>query len=160
MGHQVWVFVLRQLQPITFQLSGLPNMNPTISTSPVEQVSYLAYSRPNGQIDQNSRSSCNISCSRSEAISGHLRMFQASKDTELQGSSASSPCEKALAEARDVLLLFPMTPAKENLAPSQLSGRDSRTRAMKVVPRNARSATQSAARIFQSRQEEQQQHGS
>ncbi|CAL9201349.1 unnamed protein product [Musa hybrid cultivar] len=51
-------------------------------------------------------------------------------------------------------------PTYENLAPSQLSSRDSRTRAIKVVPRNARSAMQSAARIFQSRQEEQQQHGS
>ncbi|CAL9066383.1 unnamed protein product [Musa banksii] len=34
-----------------FPTYGPPNMNPTISTSPVEQVSNLACSRPNGQID-------------------------------------------------------------------------------------------------------------
>ncbi|CAL9079593.1 unnamed protein product, partial [Musa textilis] len=51
-------------------------------------------------------------------------------------------------------------PTYENLAPAQLSGRDSRTRAIKVVPRNARSATESSATIFQSVQEERQQCGS
>ncbi|RZR92424.1 hypothetical protein BHM03_00020721 [Ensete ventricosum] len=139
-----------------FPTYGLPTTNPTISTSPVEQVSNLACSRPNGQIDQNCRISCNISRPRSEAISGRLWMFRASKSTELQGSSASRPCEKAQAEARHVLPLFPMAPANENLASSQLCGRDSRTRAFKVVPCNVMSPTESAARIFQSIQEERQ----
>lgn len=142
-----------------FPAYGIPSMNPIVSTSAVEQVSNLACSRPNGHIDQHSMISCNMSHSRSEAISGCFLKFQASKDTELQASSASSPCEKAQTEASDVLPFFPMAPKKENLVcPSRSSGRDSQAQAIKVVPHNARSAIESAARIFQSIQEERLQH--
>ncbi|CAL9072235.1 unnamed protein product [Musa textilis] len=142
-----------------FPAYGIPSMNPIVSISAVEQVTNLACSRPNGHIDQRSMISCNMSHPRSEAISGCFLKFQASKDTELQASSASSPCEKAQTEASDVLPVFPMAPNKENLVcPSQSSGRDSQAQAIKVVPHNARSAIESAARIFQSIQEERLQH--
>ncbi|RWW09051.1 hypothetical protein GW17_00027476 [Ensete ventricosum] len=142
-----------------FPAYGIPSMNPIVSTSAVEQVTKLACSRPNGHVDQHSMISCNMSHPRSEEISGCFVKFQASKDTELQASSASSPCEKAQTEATDVLPLFPMAPNKENLVyPSRCSGRDSQAQAIKVVPHNARSAIESAARIFQSIQEERLQH--
>lgn len=133
---------------------GLPFANPVISSSAVEQVSPLPGSGPHGHIDQHSRGSCNMSHPKSDAFSCCFRKFQASKDSELQGSSASSPCDKAR-EERDALPLFPMAPATDGPnRPSQSSGRENQTRVIKVVPHNARSATESAARIFRSIQKE------
>nr|XP_029121136.1 protein HEADING DATE 3B isoform X2 [Elaeis guineensis] len=137
---------------------GLHVANPIISSSADEQVSPLPGSKPNIQIDRHSWSSGNMLHPRSEAFSGGLLRFQASKDSELQGSTASSPCEKAQ-EGTDALPLFPMAPATDGpTRSSQFSGRDNQNLVIKVVPHNARSATESAARIFRSIQEERQQH--
>ncbi|XP_038981244.1 protein HEADING DATE 3B isoform X2 [Phoenix dactylifera] len=132
---------------------GLPVVNPVISSSAVEQVNPWPGLGPHGQIDQHSRGSCNMSHPKSEAFSCFWK-FQASKDSELQGSTASSPCMKAQEES-DALPLFPMAPATDGPnRPSQSSGRENQTRVIKVVPHNARSATESAARIFRSIQKE------
>ncbi|RZS06946.1 hypothetical protein BHM03_00037681 [Ensete ventricosum] len=140
---------------------GLQALNPLISTSAVEQVSNLAGSQPNGQTGQCSRSSCNMSHHLKEAFSGHLGKFRESKTSELQGSTGSSPAEKAQPNGRSPSpLLYTAVAANNHSCLSQSSGRDSHTRVIKVVPHNARSATESAARIFQSIQEERQQHDS
>ncbi|XP_058073990.1 protein HEADING DATE 3B [Magnolia sinica] len=162
---------------------GPPVMNPIIPTSAVEQANLSGGSCPHAQVEQvstaevnfnmHSRSSCNMlnpgnmSNQRSEAFSCSVRKFQTSKDSELQGSTASSPCERAhrgvshVAEGHDALHLFPMAPAIEdsNQTP-QAHSSDQQTRVIKVVPHNPRSATESAARIFQSIQEERKQYDS
>lgn len=137
---------------------GLPAMNPMISNSAVEQMSPMAGPRPNLQTEQNSRSSCNMSFPKSDAFTGRPWKAHASKDSELQGSTASSPCERAQGEGRDALPLFPMAPTAEASAqPSESNSKEHQTRVIRVVPHNARSATESAARIFRSIQEERQQ---
>lgn len=130
---------------------GLPIVNPIISASVVEQVSPLAGLRPHGHAEQHSRSSCNMSNPKSWK-------FQASKESELQGSTASSPCEKEQEGEDNVLPLFPTTPTAEGL--TRPRGRDNQTRVIKVVPHNARSATETAARIFRSIQKEREQYDS
>ncbi|XP_077210650.1 ELF3-like protein 2 [Tasmannia lanceolata] len=118
-------------------------------------------------LNMHSRSSCNISNQKSEAFSSHVWKFQTSKDSELQGSTASSPCERVqggagnVAEGRDVLPLFPVAPAMEGSHRTvQAHSSDQQNRVIKVVPHNPRSATESAARIFLSIQEERQQYES
>lgn len=138
---------------------GLPAMNTIISSSAVEQMSPMAGSRPNVQTEQNSRSSCNMSLLKSDAFTGRPWKVHASKYSELQGSTASSPCEKAArGEGRDALPLFPVASTAVAFAqPSESDGKAQQTRVIRVVPHNARSATESAARIFRSIQEERQQ---
>lgn len=92
--------------------------------------------------------------------------FQVSRDSDLQGSTASSPGERTQgigmghsAEGRDPLSLFPVAPAVPE-GGSQHHNADQPSRVIKVVPHNPRSATQSAARIFQSIQDERKQYDS
>ncbi|PSR96151.1 Protein EARLY FLOWERING like [Actinidia chinensis var. chinensis] len=83
---------------------------------------------------------------------------QASKESEvMQGSSTSSPPEKVA--QGDALPLFPTDPTvKVPDQPAQTqSTTEQPTRVIKVVPHNPRSASESAARIFQSIQEERRQ---
>jgi protein EARLY FLOWERING 3 len=94
----------------------------------------------------------------------HVMHCQRTKEFELQMSTASSPSEMTqgmstgqVAEGRDALPLFPMVPVEpEGVAQSIETGQQ--TRVIKVVPHNRRSATESAARIFQSIQEERKQY--
>ncbi|PKU62571.1 ELF3-like protein 2 [Dendrobium catenatum] len=138
---------------------GLPMVNPAISASAVEQVSPLTNVRSDGRSMQCSQSSCNISITKSEALSGYLpKIKSSSKDNELQASTASSPCDKAQGEGRDLLPVIPIPPATEgSCQPSQSSGKENQTHVIKVIPHNARSATESAARIFRSIQRERRQ---
>lgn len=136
---------------------GLPAINPMISPSPVDQMSPMAGPRPNIHTEQNSRSSCNMSFPKSDALTGRPWKVHASKDSELQGSTASSPCDKSQ-EGRDALPLFPMATVVEASAqPSESNEKEHERRVIRVVPHNAKSATESAARIFRSIQEERQQ---
>ncbi|GFZ16689.1 hydroxyproline-rich glycoprotein family protein [Actinidia rufa] len=78
---------------------------------------------------------------------------------EVQGCTASSPGERGgvgpTTEGRNPLPLFPTSPVINVLeGASQINDTDQPTRVIKVVPHNARSATESVARIFQSIQEE------
>ena len=136
---------------------GHPAMNPMISNSAVEQMSPMIGPRPNLHTEQNSRSSCNMSFPKSDAFTVQRWKVHGSKDSELQGSTASSPCERAQ-EGRDALPLFPMAPTAEtSVQPSESNSKEHQARVIRVVPHNGRSATKSAARIFRSIQEERQQ---
>ncbi|KAK6140879.1 hypothetical protein DH2020_025373 [Rehmannia glutinosa] len=87
-------------------------------------------------------------------------------DIEVQASTASSPSEKRpssrasrATEGKNMLPLFPTSPA---IGASSESGPEPEgpTRVIKVVPRNGISASESAARIFRSIQEERKQYDS
>lgn len=71
-----------------------------------------------------------------QAIPFSLKKSQESNDSEVHGSTASSPPEK---HKFDVLPLFPTEPTHH---------------AIKAIPHNPTSASESAARIFRSIQEE------
>ncbi|XP_027355026.1 protein EARLY FLOWERING 3-like isoform X2 [Abrus precatorius] len=154
---------------------GMPAMNAAMSESAVEQVNQFSALGSQGQnghlpggeanLNTNNQSSCNLPLQRNGAVS-HVMKHKTSKEFELQGSTASSPSEMAQgtntgqsAEERDVLPLFPMVPAEPESAPQSLET-GQQTRVIKVVPHNRRSATASAARIFQSIQEERKQYDS
>ncbi|OMO66915.1 protein EARLY FLOWERING 3-like protein [Corchorus capsularis] len=162
--------------PSYFPPYGMPAMIPAVSGSAVEQVNQFAGpgSHPHhGQLsggganfNMQQQGSCNLPSEKNGAIS-HVMKFQASKDTELQGSTASSPGERVqidrtsdAAEGNNALPLFPTDPAIPPEGASQPHETDRRTRVIRVVPHNARSATESAARIFQSIQDERKQHDS
>ncbi|KAF7830491.1 protein EARLY FLOWERING 3-like [Senna tora] len=141
---------------------GMPVMNPAMSGLAVEQMNYVAATGSHGHLsgeganfNAHNQSSYNLPVQRNETISNVMKI-QASKGSELQGSTASSPSEMAqgistgqIAEGRDALPLFSMAPETRQ-----------QTRVIKVVPHNPRSATESAARIFQSIQEERKQYDS
>lgn len=156
---------------------GMPVMNPAISGSAVEQMSMFAGPGSYGQAGQLSggganfsmqrQSSCSLPSQKSRAVSQVVKI-PASRYSELQGSTASSPSERVQqreaahnSEERDALPLFPTTPAAlPDGANSQPHDNEQPTRVIRVVPHNPRSATESAARIFQSIQEERKQFDS
>ncbi|KAL3844221.1 hypothetical protein ACJIZ3_001624 [Penstemon smallii] len=89
-----------------------------------------------------------------------VQVPDAADDVEVQGSTASSPSEILVGGGTgNVLPLFPMSSTinstENDPRPSEPEGP---TRVIKVVPHNARSATESAARIFQFIQEERKQY--
>ncbi|GAB4854357.1 Protein EARLY FLOWERING [Ancistrocladus abbreviatus] len=134
-----------------------PVANPAMAGSGAEQMNQVSGCNPNAQIGPN-QTSCNMPKQRNGAISGGVGLT-ASKDSELHGSTASSPGERAegvmtspVVGGGDALSLFPTAP--------QHSEPDAPGRVIRVVPRNARSATESASRILQSIQEERKQHES
>ncbi|XP_020105644.1 protein HEADING DATE 3B [Ananas comosus] len=136
-------------------------MNSPFNGAPALPTNYFPpFGWVNGEAKQHSISSSNMSQLNSDAFSGYLWKFHASKESEIQGSTASSPCKKAERDGRDALPLFPMAPAANESASQKSPSRsaDSRrgnpARVIKVVPHNARSASASAARIFRSIQEE------
>lgn len=136
--------------------------NPSVSGSAAEQTSPFDGGRSNEQENQVSigeinlgmlnQSSCNMSSQMSRVMSCHVGRFQAPKGSELQGSTASSPSE-SLRTKVDALPLFPMAPSAQE-ADQNTQTTEHQIRVIKVVPHNPRSATESAARIFQSIQEE------
>ncbi|XP_062087608.1 protein EARLY FLOWERING 3 isoform X2 [Humulus lupulus] len=139
---------------------GLPVMN-TFVSSGVEQMAPFGIGRSNEPEYQCSfeevnftkphQSSCNISSQMSRAMSCYGEAFQASKGSELQRSTASSSSESGRGDA---LPLFPMAPTVDEPDQNTEESSKHQTRVIKVVPHNARSATESAARIFRSIQEE------
>ncbi|KAK4482002.1 hypothetical protein RD792_012918 [Penstemon davidsonii] len=88
---------------------------------------------------------CRSSCSLSSKPSGVIS--ECSKGSEVQGSSATSPDRFQ----GDVLSLFPTTPSVQV---SKDKCNEQKVQVIKVVPHNPRLATESAARIYQSIQEE------
>ncbi|XP_054819126.1 protein EARLY FLOWERING 3 [Prosopis cineraria] len=167
----------------------MPVMTPAISGSAVEQKNQFAGPGSHGKngrlsgkgdnCNSNSnaynQSSCNLPpVQKSGTIAQSLvKKFQASKACELQGSTASSPGKMAqeisstgqIVEGKDALPLFPMASpvfpeAEAERAPRSTLEIGQRTRAIKVVPHNPRSATESAARIFKSIQEERRRYDS
>ena len=156
---------------------GIPVMNPAMSGSAVEQMNQSARPDSRGQnghlsggeanFNSHNQSSCNLPVQRNGAMSQpQVKKFPASKESELQGSTASSPSEMAqgisngqITEGRDALPLFPMAPVAPEEAPESHDTRQP-IRVIKVVPHNPRSATESANRIFKSIQDERKQYDS
>ena len=138
-------------------------MHQSLSGSAFEQTSPFAGVQLDGQENQLSvgdinltlpqQSSCNISSPVNRVIPCHVGKFPTSKESELQGSTASSPFERAKGDA---LPLFPTSPTIKALDQNVPSS-EHQTQVIKVVPHNPRSATESAVRIFQSIQEERKQ---
>ncbi|KAK7291021.1 hypothetical protein RIF29_05861 [Crotalaria pallida] len=148
---------------------GMQVMNQAVSGSAVEQVNHFAAQGSHGQnghssveganFNTHNQSSHDLPVQRKEAIS-HVKKSQASKKSELQRSTASSPSEMSkrmrpeqITEGRDAHSLShtaASTPERVLQSPETRQ----QTRVIKVVPHNRRSATESAARIFQSIQEE------
>lgn len=140
-------------------------MNPSTSGSAVEQMNLSVgdqSSRPNNHVsvgDINAtvqsvhyQSLGNMPSQKSGGILGCFGKFQASKSSELQVSTASTPSKRAQADA---LPLFPVAPKiQESDQLDQIHGNEKQTRAIKVVPHKHKSASESAARIFRSIQEE------
>lgn len=143
---------------------GMPVMNQAASGSAVEPVNQFAAQGSHGQNGHSSveganfnthpnQSSSNLPVQRNGATL-HVKKSQASKERQLQGSTTSSPSEMAqgisagkIAEGRDAQSLpLPSVATRQQ------------TQVIKVVPHNRKSATESAARIFQSIQEERKQH--
>ncbi|CAK7353080.1 unnamed protein product [Dovyalis caffra] len=128
---------------------------------PVGSVSHGQTAQfPGGILNSNMQhqSLCNEPIQKSKVVSRGMKL-QASKDSELQGSTGSSPSGRVqgigtlnAADGRAAPPPFPVTPpATEEVPQLQETGQPSRV--IKVVPHNARCATESAARIFQSIQE-------
>ena len=161
------------MPPMYFPPFSVPVMNPVVSSSAVEQVSRVAAARPNTHVEHHSRSSCNM---RNEAVSaGGVWRFHSSRGSELQGSSAaSSPFDRqqGQGEARGPAAAAPAAPLPTSSAgngnaaqqPQVSSGSQENpvaaaARVIRVVPHTARTASESAARIFRSIQMERQQNG-
>ncbi|KAI5404109.1 hypothetical protein KIW84_051301 [Lathyrus oleraceus] len=149
---------------------GMPVMKAAASESAVEHVNQFSargqsrrLSEDEADCNKHNQSSYDLPVQRNGATS-HVMYHQRSKEFEVQMSTASSPSEMAqemstgqVAEGRDVLPLFPMVPVEPESVPHSLET-GQKTRVIKVVPHNRRSATESAARIFQSIQEERKQY--
>ncbi|CAK8568410.1 unnamed protein product [Lathyrus sativus] len=149
---------------------GMPVMKAAASESAVEHVNQFSargqncrLSEDEADCNKHNQNSCNLPVQRNGTTS-HVMYHQRSKELEVQMSTASSPSEMVLemstgqvAEGRDVLPLFPMVPVEPESVPQSLET-GQQTRVIKVVPHNRRSATESAARIFQSIQEERKQY--
>ncbi|CAL5096591.1 unnamed protein product [Urochloa decumbens] len=148
------------MPPMYFPPFSMPVTNTAVSTSAVEQVSHVAASRPNGHIEQHSRSSCNMSNLRSEALSAGIWRFHASKDSEVQGSSASSPLDRQQGEGRDPAPHFPSSSVGNGQPQPSSGSRENPGRVIRVVPHTSRTASESAARIFESIQMERQHNDS
>uniref|UniRef100_J3L152 Protein EARLY FLOWERING 3 n=1 Tax=Oryza brachyantha TaxID=4533 RepID=J3L152_ORYBR len=127
----------------------IPVMNPGVPASMAEQGRLVSMSQPYGNFEQHSWISCNMS-----HPSGIWR-FHASRDSEAQASSASSPFDRLQCGVNGpVSAAFPTTSA-QNTQPQLSSGsRDNQTNVIRVVPHNSRTASESAARIFRSIQME------
>ncbi|KAG6782127.1 hypothetical protein NC652_008237 [Populus alba x Populus x berolinensis] len=146
-----------------FQPFSMPVMNPSICDSAVGQISppIGPQSKDNqlavGDINFNIplQSSCNMSNQMSRVISCCAENFHGLKESEIQGSSAGSLSKMPKANA---LPLFPVEPTLQASYPNAQTN-EPQARVIKVVPHNSRSATESAARIFQSIQEERKQYG-
>ncbi|XP_059299629.1 protein HEADING DATE 3B-like isoform X1 [Lycium ferocissimum] len=133
----------------------MPVIKPSASSSAIEQMN--PFSRIMSSEKENSpfmprKKTCNISCQKSAVMSDCDRTFQASRGSDMQVSTANSPPERA---QKDALSLFPITPtAKGSDQPVQDNNAVQRIQVIKVVPHNPKSASESAARIFKSIQEE------
>lgn len=152
---------------------GMPMMSPSVSGSTVEQLNQFSGPNPNpysqtgqpvgasanfGSIQH--QGSLNMASQKNEAIAPRPRP---PKEREVQGSTASSPSERTqetgtvpLMKGRDALPLFPAAPTTQISEPGEGSPTEKPTRVIRVVPH--KSTRESAARIFQSIQDERRQY--
>ncbi|KAL2925730.1 Protein EARLY FLOWERING 3 [Bienertia sinuspersici] len=137
----------------------MPIMSPSMSGSTVEQLNQFSDQNPYGQP---AGTSVNYGSMQHQSSlnqkNGPIAPAAArSKERDLQGSTASSPSQRTqetsavpLMEGRSALPLFPTTRI------SEVSPTEKPTRVIRVVPQ--KSTRESAARIFQSIQEERRQY--
>lgn len=154
-----------------FRPFGMPVMNPTTPSPAQYQSNQVAATHSQGQLSGGRagfniqhQNSINVGSENDGTVPEVVRLFP-SRDSELQASTASSPSERARGvdmdnsmRGRSAFHLFPTSPAVDNpvLRP-QPRFPERPARAIKAIPHNARSATESVARIFQSIQEERKQ---
>lgn len=170
-SHHQGMGVLPVPHPTYFPPYGMSVMNPTMSSSAIEQMNWFGGPGLHGSNDQLSgnsnlqhQSSCNIPTQKNRTIP-HAMNSRASNPSELQGSNANSPpgdrapvvTDDVNAADSDALQLFPTAPAIPEQVPQPHETKQP-TQVIRVVPHNPRSATASAARIFQSIQEERKQY--
>ncbi|KAJ4894210.1 hydroxyproline-rich glycoprotein family protein [Raphanus sativus] len=110
---------------------------------PNARTTVLDQTNPFGQLQRWSTTSSHMT----QAIPFSLKKSQESNDSDVHGSTASSPPEKS---KFDVLPLFPTEPTHHNEQKQQ----PLQHRAIKAIPHTSTSASESAARIFRSIQEE------
>uniref|UniRef100_A0A0D9V236 Uncharacterized protein n=1 Tax=Leersia perrieri TaxID=77586 RepID=A0A0D9V236_9ORYZ len=127
----------------------IPMMNPAAPPSVVEQGRHPSMPQPYGNFEQHSWISGNMS-----HPSGIWR-FHASRDSEAQASSASSPFDRFQCGGSGPVSAFPTASAQNN-QPQPSSGSRDQTNVIRVVPHNSQIASESAARIFRSIQMERQ----
>lgn len=140
---------------------GVPVTNQSMSGSAPDQMSLFAKIKSKEQENQIStgdinylmhqENSCEMPSQTSHSMPFHVRKFHGSKGSELLGSTASSFSERGKG---DVLPLFPTEPSAVEESSPNAEISEQKSRAIKVVPHHPRSATESAARIFQLIQEE------
>lgn len=178
--HHQGIGVLPGSSPVGhmyFPPYGMPVINPAMSVSTVEQVNPFVGPVPQSQTEPVSgggvnssmeqQSSCNVPTQKNASVP-QGRKFHASKSSDLQGSTDISPAERVKGvvvhnsvEGPDPHPPFPVAPVVlEGATQSQDAIANQPTRAIKVVPHNRRSATESAARIFRFIQEERKQYDS
>ncbi|KAG2316037.1 hypothetical protein Bca4012_066881 [Brassica carinata] len=124
--------------PVSTQLSNNYSPSPNARTT-------LDQTNPFGQLQRWSNTSSHMT----QAIPFSLKKSQESNDSDVHGSTASSPPEK---HKLDVLPLFPTEPTHHTDECEQKQ--QPIHRAIKAIPHNSTSASESAARIFRSIQEE------
>ncbi|XP_031482173.1 protein EARLY FLOWERING 3-like isoform X1 [Nymphaea colorata] len=142
-----------------------PNAGEQASTPSVSRVSGQAeFSAADVNKSMHPRGSYYVSNQKADALSCHIWTFQASKGSDFNGSTSSNHCETDqeaaghASKGRDSLHLFPLTSAMEGKSNQEHehSNQHNHSQVIKVVPHNARSASESAARIFRSIQKERQ----
>lgn len=159
------------VSPSYFPPYGMPVISPAMSGAPVEQTNWFNSAGSqvqNGQVSGRGASTnvhqntCSLPTQQSGADPAGVNL-QISRDCEPQGSIASSPNEREPGHAADppadgidALPLFPMGPADADGIP-HLQDTEA-IKVIRVVPHNPSTASKSAARIFQSIQEERKQY--
>ncbi|KAJ8552121.1 hypothetical protein K7X08_028564 [Anisodus acutangulus] len=135
-----------------FRPFGMPVMNPAIPSPAQYQSNQVAATGSQGQL--------------SGTVPEVVRLYP-SRDSEMQASTASSRSERAcgvvdVCNSKGGISVFPLSPtspATDNPVCRPKPHFPNRpARVIKVVPHNGMSATESAARIFQSIQEERKQY--
>ncbi|XP_057477185.1 protein EARLY FLOWERING 3-like [Actinidia eriantha] len=142
---------------------GMPVISTVNSGSTVEQANHFSGLGSHDQPGQSLGGGTNFIPEHQTSCNGTMSNF-VTNDSEMRGSTGSSPSEEAQGfgvghgtGGRNAQSFFPTSPAiplVESKRVPPVEDTDQPRRAIKVVPRNAMSATESAARIFRSIQEE------
>ncbi|KAL5227232.1 hypothetical protein ABZP36_015497 [Zizania latifolia] len=128
----------------------VPVMNPVALAPAVEQGTQPSMPQPYGNFEQHSRISCNM------AHPSGIWRFHASRDSEAQASSASSPFDRLRCGVSGPVSAFPTASVQNNQPQLSSGSQDNQTNVIRVVPHNSQTASESAAWIFQSIQMERQ----
>ncbi|KAL3511718.1 hypothetical protein ACH5RR_024435 [Cinchona calisaya] len=142
-----------------FQTYALPMMNTSNSSSAVEQMNPFATVRDINYVVPY-RSPCDVTSQKSGIMTDCSRNMPISKGSDFQGSTnTTTTTHDDERKQGDVLSLFPTTPtAQMSQQAVKNHNTEQQIQVIKVVPHNPKSASESAARIFRSIQEERKQY--